>query len=91
MDWGESGAFVGFTSQTFDDLFSDIAALLDPTTARHVIRYHFRMKFLDGRMGSAVAAMEGERDDLLRKIESLQAKRLPRLLKRLLNSSKKCM
>lgn len=39
--------FGGFSSQTFDELYADIAALLPDDLARQVIRYHFRMKHLE--------------------------------------------
>ncbi len=38
--------FGGFSSQTFDELFSDIPALLPAAVAQDVLRYHFRMKHL---------------------------------------------
>ncbi len=42
--------FGAFTSQTFDQLFADVALLLPLVTAQTVIRYHFRMKHLEGRI-----------------------------------------
>jgi hypothetical protein len=39
--------FAGFSSQTFDSLFSELAESLPETLARDVMRYHWRMKFLD--------------------------------------------
>ncbi len=68
--------FGGFTSQTFDQLFADVALLLPLVTAQTVIRYHFRMKHLEERIREGdprtlptidhVKEMEGIRDSLVR-------------------------
>jgi hypothetical protein len=39
--------FGGFSSQTFDTLFRELAESLPETLARDVMRYHWRMKFLE--------------------------------------------
>ena len=39
--------FGGFSSQTFDTLFRDMAESLPETLARDIMRYHWRMKFLE--------------------------------------------
>ncbi len=75
-------SFGGFTSQTFDALFSDIAALLPPETARRIIRYHLRMKHLAGRRAphpdgiEHVRQVENLRDELLKDIKRQQPKKL---------------
>ncbi len=70
--------FGGFTSQTFDQLFADVALLLPLVTAQTVIRYHFRMKHLKEFMKGTdprtfptidnIREMEGIRDSLLKKL-----------------------
>ena len=71
----------GFTSQTFDELFADIAALLPPVTARRVIRYHLRMKHLDGiyrvmLTEEAVREMESLRDELVSEVRRRQPRQI---------------
>ena len=72
--------FGAFTSQTFDQLFADVALLLPLVTAQTVIRYHFRMKHLEERIQVGdphtlptidhVKEMEGIRDSLVRDLAS---------------------
>jgi hypothetical protein len=38
--------FGGFSSQTFDTLFRDLAESLPESLARDIMRYHWRMKYL---------------------------------------------
>ncbi len=69
-------SFGGFTSQTFDQLFADVALLLPMETAQRVIRYHFRMKHLEERIRERdphtlptidhIKEMEGIRDSLVK-------------------------
>lgn len=40
-------SFAGFSSQVFDTMFADIAHLFPEALARRVMRYHWRMKYLD--------------------------------------------
>ena len=68
----EHRSFGGFTSQTFDELFADVALLLPPEPARNIIRYHLRMKHLQTRVGGnyppdipQVREMEDMRERLL--------------------------
>lgn len=46
-DPGPGLVFAGFSSQVFDTLFADIAHLFPETLARAVMRYHWRMKYLE--------------------------------------------
>ena len=39
--------FGGFSSQTFDTLFRELAESLPETLARDIMRYHWRMKYLE--------------------------------------------
>lgn len=39
--------FAGFSSQTFDTLFSELAESLPDALARSLMQYHWRMKFLE--------------------------------------------
>ena len=76
------GGFSGFTSQTFDELFPDISALLHPELARRVMNYHLSMKHIaarppeyPGRIAD-VNRMHRIRDSLLVELEDQQPKRL---------------
>ena len=44
---GEIPNFAGFSSQVFDSLFRDLADALPESLARDVMRYHWRMKYLE--------------------------------------------
>lgn len=46
-DLGTGMVFAGFSSQVFDTLFADIAHLFPEGLARDVMRYHWRMKYLE--------------------------------------------
>ncbi len=39
--------FAGFSSQTFDTLFQEMASTLPESLARDLMRYHWRMKYLE--------------------------------------------
>lgn len=39
--------FAGFSSQVFDSLFGELAVTLPETLFRSVVRYHWRMKYLE--------------------------------------------
>jgi hypothetical protein len=43
----EAISFAGFSSQTFDTLFKDFAETLPETLGRDLMRYHWRMKWLE--------------------------------------------
>jgi len=69
--------FGGYTAQTFDEFFPEIAALLPPNLAREVIRYHFRMnhfKAVGGEVPPSVTElreMAGIRNDLVRQLQRI--------------------
>ncbi|MDP3910138.1 MAG: hypothetical protein Q8Q14_07080 [Gemmatimonadales bacterium] len=44
---GGSPNFAGFSAQTFDSLFREMAESLPETVARDLMRYHWRMKYLE--------------------------------------------
>jgi hypothetical protein len=44
---GASPNFAGFSTQTFDTLFREVAEALPESLARDLMRYHWRMKYLE--------------------------------------------
>ncbi len=47
IEFNGQGGFAGFTSQTFDTLFREMANALPENLTRKLMRYHWRMKFLE--------------------------------------------
>jgi hypothetical protein len=72
-------SFGGFSTHAFDELFSEIAALLPRKLAREIIGYHLRMIYLRDHLGefekyggppppSWISEMESRRDDLAKRL-----------------------
>lgn len=71
--------FAGFSSQTFDSLFRDMAEVLPDSLARDLMRYHWRMKYLQEMKPVSIPASGGVNPQYCAEAQSLRDQLLARL------------
>jgi hypothetical protein len=71
--------FAGFSSQTFDSLFRDVAESLPQSLTRDLMRYHWRMKYLEEIKPVSIPSSGGVNRQFWREAKELRARLLQRL------------
>jgi hypothetical protein len=71
--------FAGFSSQTFDSLFRDMADALPGSLVRDLMRYHWRMKYLEETKSISIPSFGGVNPQFWREASDLRDQLLHRL------------
>lgn len=71
--------FAGFSSQTFDSLFREVAETLPESLARDLMRYHWRMKYLEEMKPVSIPIAGGVNPQICQEAKDLRDQLLPRL------------
>jgi len=71
--------FAGFSAQTFDSLFREVAETLPESLARDLMRYHWRMKYLEEAKTVTIPSSGGVHPKFWAESKDLHDRLLPRL------------
>ena len=71
--------FAGFSSQTFDSLFRDMADALPDSLVRDLMRYHWRMKYLEEMKPVSIPSSGGVNPQFWEEAKDLREQLLQRL------------
>jgi hypothetical protein len=71
--------FAGFSSQTFDSLFKEIAESLPESLARALMRYHWRMKYMEEMKSVTIPSSGGVQPKFWAEMKDLHRSLLGRL------------
>jgi hypothetical protein len=71
--------FAGFSAQTFDSLFAEMAQVLPDSILRDLMRYHWRMKYMDEMKPISMASSGGVNPQFWTEAQELRNRLLQRL------------
>lgn len=71
--------FAGFSSQTFDGLFREVAEALPESLSRDLMRYHWRMKYMESMKSVTIPSSGGVHPEMWSEAKNLHSRLLSRL------------
>jgi hypothetical protein len=71
--------FVGFSSQTFDGLFREVAEAVPESLSRDLMRYHWRMKYMESMKPVTIPRSRGVQSQFWAEARDLHVRLMTRL------------